>query len=237
MKRIFDHYTFNARLTPAFLCGLPLALAVMAWFPHEFWAWSTLWGFLVAAGFTKLLSEVGRDKGKEKERKLWQFWGGAPTTRHLRHSGPLDVDTRSRYHKKLCQLIPNLTIPDPYNEHSNRQEADRIYESCTSWLKERTRDQKLFPLVYKELVSYGFRRNLWGLKPFGIFISILALVAIAMKYFISLNNSQSLPILIFPAAIITVALFLVWLFWIRPEWIKIPADGYAQRLLASLDSL
>lgn len=237
MKGLFDHYTFRARLTPAFLCGLPAALAVMAWFSAEFWSWGAFWAFVVASGFTALLSEIGRDKGKTKEKDLWKSWGGAPTTRHLRHSGPLDSSTRARYHRRLEELIPNLTLPTPDQEHSDRKEADRTYQTCTNWLKEHTRDQKKYPLVYKELVSYGFRRNLWGLKPIGLTVTAVALLTIAVRIAQPLYQSQNIPALALPSGGITILLLVLWIFWIRPDWIRIPADGYAQRLLASLETL
>ena len=79
-------------------------------------------------------------------------------------------------------------MPTADDEVNDPDAADRIYASAVSLLLEKTRDKKAFPLVYKELVSYGFRRNLWGLKAGGILFAIIGLVASAFALRLNLNH-------------------------------------------------
>jgi hypothetical protein len=88
IEKLFDHHSFRARLQPAFLALLPIAIGAFAWAqPDAKWL-TAIWGVLLSAGFTFLLANVARNWGKSIEPKLWNSWGGAPTTQLLRHSGP-----------------------------------------------------------------------------------------------------------------------------------------------------
>ena len=43
-------------------------------------------------------------------------------------------------------------------------------------LREATRDTSRFPLVFAENANYGFRRNLWGLRPIGTGVAVVLLL-------------------------------------------------------------
>ena len=110
-----------------------------------------------------LLTQLGRDAGKNKEKGLWDSWGGKPTTQLLRHRDhQLDPNTKSRYHAKLAAIVPGIRMPSPEEEAQDPQAADHVYDSCVKYLIQKTRDHKQFPLLFHENVSYGFRRDLLG---------------------------------------------------------------------------
>lgn len=107
--------------------------------------------------------------------------------------------------------------------------------SLTSW--DTTRDKERFQLLFQENVNYGFRRKLWAMKPVGIAISILSLAALALVTQIE-ARADAVPWFANLTAIAIVALLLTWwLVRITPSWVKIVADAYALRLLASIDEL
>ncbi|MBA4105113.1 MAG: hypothetical protein C0485_05090 [Pirellula sp.] len=107
-----------------------------------------------------LAAQLGRDLGKQKEPELWLAWGGKPTTQLMRHRDrQLDAITKQRYHNKIAHLIP-ITIPTPDVEMAEPGIADDTYDSCVIWLISRTRSTSNYPLLFKENVNYGFRRNL-----------------------------------------------------------------------------
>jgi hypothetical protein len=49
-------------------------------------------------------------------------------------------------------------------EQNDPAAAKSFYERTGTWLRENTRDTKKFPILFNELVTYGFRRNLLGVK-------------------------------------------------------------------------
>jgi hypothetical protein len=238
MKTGLDEYTRNARLKPAFLVALPVALTVAVLGFKQSATEGTLFGLASSLGFTFLLSQLVRDRGKAKEPWLFEGWKGKPTTAMLRHGDPrLNVYTRARYHKRLSAMLPEMVLPTAEEEMANPAEADATYASCGDYLLSKTRDKERFQLLFQENVNYGFRRNLWAMKPVGIAISILSLVALALVTRIE-ARADAVPWFANLTAIAIVALLLTW--WIvriTPSWVKIVADAYAIRLLASIDEL
>jgi hypothetical protein len=66
-----------------------------------------------------------------------------------------------------CQFLGGRIkekAPTAEAEAADPAGADAYYARCGDWLREHTRDRKRFKLIFEELVTYGFRRNLLGLK-------------------------------------------------------------------------
>lgn len=237
MKAGLDEYTRNARLKPAFLVVLPIALTVAVFGFEQSAIEGTLFGLVSSLGFTFLLAQLVRDRGKSKENWLFGKWNGKPTTAMLRHCDPrLNARTRARYHARLCSML-QINLPTAAQEKDKPADADVAYSTCGDYLLSRTRDKERFQLLFQENVNYGFRRNLWSMKPVGITICVLSLCALAL-----LTRRQAeggtVPWLTNVSAIAIVALLLTW--WIvriTPNWVKTVADTYALRLLGSIDEL
>lgn len=232
-----DAYSRHARFAPAVLVLLPVGLAVAVWFPDGMLGWGALTGLISTTGLAVLLAELARRPGKAREEQLFKAWGGKPTTQWLRHRDHgLDAVTRRRYHDCLRKLIPGMQVPTEQDELRDPDGADTTYESCTRFLIEQTRDRKRFPLVFKELVSYGFSRNLWGLKPLGIVTSAVGLCAAAIRF----GMSHSWTAMRGPSLAVAIAsglMLLAWLLVIKPLWVRPVAFAYARALLASCEVL
>jgi len=179
MKPPLDRYTMLARLQPALLVALPLAFLTLAWLPGGILDQGLLWGLIIAGGGTAFLAQLGRDLGRRKEPELFKEWGGAPTTRKLRHRDPENnKDVLARRHSKLQELLPNQHIPTEEEELANPEAADKAYEAAVAFLLEQTRDRKKFSLVFEENINYGFRRNLCGMKSIGITTAALGVLGV-----------------------------------------------------------
>ncbi|MBI4445359.1 MAG: hypothetical protein HY645_05555 [Acidobacteria bacterium] len=234
---MIDRYTFRARLQPALLVALPLGLTTMAWFPAGVAGWDVLWGLIVWSGGTALLAQIGRDGGKKKEPRLFEQWGGKPSTRLLRNRDAPNKISLARYHQKLGHLLSDLKIPTPEKEDRDPQGADEVYEACVAFLLEKTRDRKQFPLVFEENCNYGFRRNLWGMKPLGIAMAISGTAAILGLLILNHFKNASIAPTVVIAGLGNLLLLLGWLFWFTPPWVRMAADAYAARLLAACEKL
>src|SRR5437660_3702182 len=237
-KPSFDTYTLRARILPTLIVGLPAGLAALAWFPKSDDWWGPISSLVMGAGAVALLAQLGRDWGKRKQPRLYQAWGGEPTTRMLRHRGASNAVLVQRRHKKLQELMPDQKIPTPEEELANPERADEIYEAATAFLREKTRDKERFPLVFEENCNYGFRRNLWGMKPLGIFTAVVGTAAVGALIVMHYRHTKVVMSSITPTATaLNGLLLLAWLFWVTPAWVKIAADAYAERLLAASDTL
>ena len=231
-----DRYSLKARLYPAFIVLLP-AFVVSLYYITDFEKYFHYATALVSVGlFTYLLAQLGRDRGKINEAKLFSLWGGKPTTIIFRHNDDtIDPVTKKRYHKLLTEKIDGIQIPTPEQEQNDSKLADQVYESCTKYLISKTRDTKKFPLIFKENVNYGFRRNLWGMKTWAIivlFFSTIIHVIIATEYFTNYSFKPNKDAYLYG---VFFSIFIFWVFIVTPNWIRIIAEEYAKRLYETLE--
>lgn len=137
-----------------------------------------------------------------------------------------------RYYS-LLQVLFSAT-----EEIASPDQADETYEACTTFLRNKTRVGEKFNLIFEENCNYGFRRNLWGMKPLGIILSILGMLAAgivaAMSFFVW---KTAIPLSAIACGVGTFILLILWLFLFTPNWVKIPADVYAERLLDACENL
>lgn len=234
----FDNYTLVARITPAFLVFLPLSISIGLCFP-DISIFKRLSGaLLIPFSISMLLGQIGRDMGRMKQAALWKSWGGPPTTQYLRHKDTtFNPVLRKKCHRRLEVLLPEINIPTPDEENSNPKGADNVYSACTSFLISRTRDHKKFPLVYKENVNYGFRRNAWAMKPFAIILSITGIAICGFFIWFNRRHSGVFSTDLIVAVLLNLLILMFWVFWINPGWVRIPANAYAERLLEACDQL
>ena len=228
-----DAYDRSARLAPAYLVFSPavvfvvvLALGTSEW-------WSKLGGILVACGAPLFAVEWGRSGGRQKQTKLIEMWGGPPTTQLLRfRTGGSAAIVRHRH--EVVERATGLKLPTATGEKQDPAAADDEYEIAVADLRERTRDEKEFPLVVKENTAYGFRRNLWGRKEYGTAVAILALTASAVLLIAAAvgHGFGSWAAAAVATGFAALAL-VVWQTTITPGWVREAAEAYATRLLES----
>lgn len=234
MEVKFDTYSSRARVLPVYLTLAPAVLLLATIVPDGLKLPLGGAAALVFVPISFFLSQVGADFGKRLEERLWRKWGGPPTTRFLRHgSHEFNEVTRGRVHEKLRSL--GLTVPTLEQHERDEHAADKHYESCTEELIRRTRDQKKYPLVFKGLVEYGFRRNLLGLKTFGVFLALGSLAGAACSTYASWSPDKP-PAVAIVAGLITAGLLLAWATWVSERTVKLAANRYARFVLeAALD--
>jgi hypothetical protein len=237
IKLGFDSYTNRARLAPALLVVLPLGLAFATFSPTMVFE-SAIGGLVITLAVGMLLTNLSRDSGRKAEKRLLRIWKGFPTVGRLRHrNSGANAITRERYHSKLRALLPGTAIPTAATELLNPDAADAVYESCVMALREKTRDSKRFPLVFEENVTYGFRRNLWAMKPAGIAVCLIALAFCGYRIFANTPTPSDVSGLSLAAIVVIAFLLAGWLVRINPSWVRDAAEAYADRLLATCDEL
>jgi hypothetical protein len=219
---MLDAYNRKARLAPAALASFPSALFLIAAAVKPT-AESSLCAVGVAA-LTLLICTLVRDRGRAIEPALWRSWGGPPTSARLRWASDGQGTTRS-IHKRVFAATA-VSLPDAAAQSDDPVEAERVYEHAVLVLRELTRDEALFPLVAAENAEYGFRRNLFGLRGLGLATATVTLAASAVL----LVDGHTRFVLPAVASIIAIS---SWRWVISPEWVRLAADRYAERLLGA----
>jgi hypothetical protein len=242
-----DQYRKKARLLPVRLLVLPVVLGAGVLVitltgnlnVFERLGVGALTGLLSSFGLNSLLEQFGRDQGKKKEPQLWASWGGSPTTQMLRHRDRTmsNRTMRQRYHEKLASLLSNVHIPTSKEEANDPAGADNVYEACTRYLINQTRDTEKFSLIFEENINYGFRRNLWGMRPAGIMLAVIGIIVALCTTYLAWIKTDPLWIVGAGATIVNTCFLVWWILRITPSWVFVPAKAYAERLLEACDSL
>ncbi len=73
----------------------------------------------------------------------------------------------------------NRPAPTAAEETAEPTAGDSFYEQAGIWLRDNTRDAKKFPILWNELVSYGFRRNQRGLKWPALIVNVIVVAICA----------------------------------------------------------
>lgn len=232
---MIDTYSYKARVLPVYFTLAPVVLLVATFVPAGLKLPLGSAAALVFIPISVFLSQAGADFGKRLEKRLWQEWDGPPTTRFLRHgNAEFNEATRRRVHEKLRAL--KLIVPTPEGQAKDRRTADTYLESCTEELIRRTRDRRKFPLVFKGLTDYGLRRNLLGLKPFGMAIALVGCVASGLASYERWPVADEHFDVAIVSGLICAALLFTWVSWVTKEGVKMMAERYARFLLeAALD--
>jgi hypothetical protein len=234
-----DAYTYRARLLPALLTLLPVFVTVMILYPAVYNATGAAVASLaVGCGVLAFLTHIARTRGRSAEERLIRAWGGQPSTCMLRHGdASLDPHTKGRYHSFLAARVPGLRMPGPETERSDPAAADAVYRSGVSWLLEFARDKSRYPLVYAENVSYGFRRNLYGLKPIGLGLCV-ACAALTADFVAELRPRvvEQVPGPVLLLCGLLIAAFACWTFFVTPASVLDASRAYARALLATCDA-
>jgi hypothetical protein len=238
LNLIKDGYERKARLYPALLLIAPVLIMLVGVASAKLSTLESLGAAAVGCGGAFLLTQLARDAGKQCEKSLFDVWGGMPSIAILRHrDSRIDAITKTRYHSRLSALVKGAKAPTPKEEAVDPAGSDQVYSAWSSYLRGHTRDTKKYPLPFQENVSYGYRRNVYGLRPIGLIVGALSFtVGAAWLYYLHLVAAAIAPESVGALGCVLVIL-LLWVFRFTRDWVRIPADAYAERLVEAIDSM
>jgi hypothetical protein len=228
LTELFDAYSVRARLQPAFLAVLPVVLnAYLLW---NLPGLSRILPIFVAAGGTFFLANLVRSRGLTVQDMLVRQWDGLPTTRALRLRTPGNAVLRERRRTRM-EALTDLRLPSSEEETADPQAADEHYETAIKVLITKVREKPdIFPRVHEENTHYGFRRNLYSLKPLA-----LVVLAIAVISCVTAGIREGLTSNLMVAGTVDMLALLAWLMVINREWVRQAGERYAERLFDTLE--
>lgn len=247
IEKFASPYERKARLWPALLTLLPpIVLVITLYAPFASLAANVV-SLAISCGLLYLLANIARELGKRLEPRLFQLWSGIPSTQILRHrDNHFGTVIKANFHSFLAGKL-GVTFPDPAAEAADPAKADDVYRSAVTWLLSQTRNTKTFDLLYRENISYGFRRNALGLKSLGIPIAVGCIVWVLVMHgvFIASVNgpwwSAEKFTMLPPSAWLTIGvsglLLAAWLFFFTRTTVRTAAFTYADTLIKSCNQL
>lgn len=235
---ILDVYNLRARLLPAVI-GVAPAIAFAA--ISISWSEFSLPHVIATAAIAVLFvaaSDVARRTGKRFEHKMFVSTGGRPIVTLLRHADPaLDARTKNRYRDYIAEQLGEAP-PSIDEEVRDPESADAFYDRCGVWLREHTRDKAKFGILFEENMTYGFRRNLYGLRWHGLALNVLVVAVCAYllsPYGIWISETTSTEIF----AVLTIAAIhaLYFVVFVTRQSVEEASDQYMRQLVLSCEIL
>lgn len=234
--KVFDAYTIRARIVPALIAGLPTLAFLFLIIPWDHFSVSQAISATMAFVLLFAFADLSRYLGKKVEAKL-----GTRTTPELwfRENEVIDTISKDRYRDFIARQL-NMPAPSADMEISTPKDARQFYLSAGTWLRDHTRDQKKFRILADELSSYGFRRNLLGLKPVALILNFLVLLSCFIAMVVDLPFD--LPALDSSGRLVTAIIAVVFhsafmTVFVTKDFVRQASQSYGMQLILCCESL
>ncbi|MEU1440906.1 hypothetical protein [Streptomyces mirabilis] len=228
-----DDYERRARLAPGLLALLPISVALAVLGLSKAPVVVSIITALSLAGGPIVLAELVRHQGRKVQESLWASWGGSPTVQKLRLRQEGKNSLQRETWRKAVSSVTGIELSSARSERANPAKADEAIEVAIGQIRNLTRDEAKFPLVRAENRSYGFHRNLYGIRWTGrssAFLVVLGVLAY-MLWLANFDHQPALTLVNVLALLSTVVCLAIW--WILPSAVRMEsaAERYAYELL------
>lgn len=234
--KFFDAYSIRARLFPAIIAAAP-ALAALALLIS--WKNLGISNIIASIGALVLLfaiADFSRTRGRLIEARLYEESGGMPSViMFRRNDDSIDSGSKERYRYFLAEKL-QVSPPSAEDEINNQGAADSFYAQCGVWLRQNTRDTKQFPILFGENITYGFRRNLLGVKAFALWVNaIVVVISIFILWRLSWSISTPLGNNIAMVFIVAIAHAIYMTFAVSKKAVWDASRAYGRELIISCE--
>lgn len=232
----FDTYSLKARAFPALIAGLPVLAFIFIIVP-----WDRLGlpqAIAVSMGIILLFafSDVARQQGKKIQTKLEV--GETPNQWHRENTDIPEI-LKDRFRNYVASQLKR-EAPTAGEEKVNTKQANDFYRSAGAWLRDNTRDINKFPLLFGENITYGFRRNLLGLKPIAlifnamVFLICAGVIYFKPTYFLAQQQIEEKLVVVMAAALLHSAYMILA---VNKDSVREASRAYGRQLILSCDTL
>lgn len=241
-NKLLDPYEVKARLFPGLLVLLPAILFFALLYGRKSPEVAGLGAILAACGGPYLLSSFVRTWGLRAQERLIQEWGAQPSTIMLRHRDTvLSEHTKLRY-RILAASHLKIVMPCADQERNDPTAADRSYMAAADALRPLTNDRKEFPFVFRELVAYGFNRNAYGSRWFGLGVAICTMLATlthanALRLdsrYLDVSGIDNAHVIVL---VLAVATAFLWCVHFTADTVRLSGFSYSRRLWEALEQV
>ncbi|RST84688.1 hypothetical protein EJC49_19570 [Aquibium carbonis] len=231
-----DAYIIRARLFPAILAISPFIALIAVTVSWDTLSLPQVITTVAVGVLFFAFADLARRMGKRTEKNIFKATGGIPSnTLLMRSDKTFDPTTQERYRKFVSELIGERA-PTAKQEAQDPAAARAYYIRADNWLRENTRDHGQFKLLFEENVTYGFRRNLYGIKWAALALNLAVLMACGVILYLDKFSADTLKQVAMIGAFAAVhALYFFFVVTLRS--VVAASDQYARQLILSSETL
>lgn len=232
-----DGYALKARYYPALLATIPALVALAILISRAKFGLTMGIASLAIPVLVFASADIARRMGKWREEQIFAKGGGKPSVTMMRYSDDtFDPASKEAYRAFYASKI-NQPIPTEEAENANVTAGDAFYERGGAWLRENTRGKK-FSVLLSENITYGYRRNLLGLKLPALLVN-LALILLCgfllyKKGTFDTDDETTIALLIVVALAVVHSLFMG--FGVSRQAVHEASRQYARQLILSCET-
>jgi len=222
----FDAYERKARIAPAILVAFPLLTSLWTCFSWEgISIGGKALGGVISVAMLYGASITIRSLGRLIEPRLWQDWGGPPSTILMSWKDQkISKDLKKQYHQAIESFM-NLPTSSESEELADPKKADELIFQAFTRVKGILREKDKGGLWFSNDADYGFQRNLLGSRKLWILLSAIGFVVNGV---FSLFRPSEMVVggLVINLIILVGAIYLGW--FILPKGVEQSAFRYAE---------
>jgi hypothetical protein len=232
-----DGYALKARYYPALLATIPALVALAILISRAKFGLTTGIASLAVPVLVFAAADIARRMGKRIEDQIYTESGGKPSITMMRYSDDaFDPASKEAYRAFYGSKI-NQPIPTEEAEKANITAGDAFYDRGGAWLRENTRGKK-FSVLLAENITYGYRRNLLGLKWPALLANLALVLLCAYLLYnrgtLDLEDETTMALLIVVALAVVHSLFMG--FGVSRNAVIEASRQYARQLILSCET-
>jgi hypothetical protein len=232
----FDTYSLKARVFPALVAGLPTFVFLFVLVPWDHLGLPHLAASAMSLVLLFAFADTARKAGKRLETRL-----GTGATPEQWHRGNPDVPeaAKNRYRAFVANQL-RRAAPTVQEEKADPRQANDFYLSAGTWLRDNTRDKRAFVILFGENITYGYRRNLLGLKGAALVcnliaaLSCLAILILRPLYFAALPPIDEKMLMVLAAVVLHSAYMLLA---VSTDGVREASRTFGRQLILSSETL
>ncbi len=233
----FDLYTIKARLAPAIIAVAPTIAFLFAIVGTDYFDASQIWATIGLVVVLFALSNVSREAGKAVQARVYRNNDGWPTFDPLYYEDRTFSDEAKQKYLHFLSGKVGRPFPSMQDVVSNPITARQFYNEAASWLREATRDTVQFRIIYDENITYGYFRNLLGLKPVALALNFAVMTICLSVTFHQVNWFQDEVSSLRYVLAVSAIHGLYVIFGVTEGRMKTASYRYARQLLLACERL
>ncbi len=192
---------------------------------------ATAGGVSIGAVVTILVASLIRNAGKAFARRYFKGYPTSVTCLRLREQTGYTVKQR----RSKLEATTGVQLFTKRQEVAKPAEADERLSHAVNTARDMMRDQKRFPLLWRELKSYGYWRNMYALKWWGVGLALVSILIPAFVIIIIVPHENIM--LRIAAGLVGIVGLLFWLAGVTKVKFEAASDQYTDQFFKGLFQL